>query len=142
MSTNTSVEKFKRDLAKIAPSVQLETMVEVQKQAERLADMMRSVVNVKSGLLRNSIRIAPGPNKVSLLVVAGGPTTTKSVGKAKSGGAKYQYDYARAQEFGTTSDPSQPFFWPSYRLLKRPIKSALARASRKGIERIMKLTNA
>jgi HK97 gp10 family phage protein len=134
---NPSVEEFKRKLAQIAPSIQVETMAEVRKQADRLVAVMKSVVPVRTGKLRDSIRTAPGSNKVQMRVMAGGPTTTVEVRK----GSGVPYDYARAVEWGTSQEHAQPFFWPSYRLMKRPIRSALSRASRKGIEKILKLTN-
>src|SRR5262245_10926966 len=133
---NPSVEEFKRQLAEIAPSIQAEALTEVDKQANRLVDLMRTAVPVKSGKLRQSIRVEPGPNKVSRRVVAGGKLTTVEV----RSGSGVAYDYARAVEFGTVNERAQSFFWPSYRLMKRSIKSALSRASKRGIDKIMKLT--
>lgn len=134
---NPSVEELKRRLTQILPSVTAETMAEVRKQGERLADLMRRSVPVETGKLKRSIRVEPGRNKVSVRVMAGGELTTVEV----RGGSGIPYDYSRGVEFGTAKSTAEPFFWPSYRLLKRPIRSSLSRAVRKGIEKIYRLDN-
>ena len=55
------------------------------------------------------------------IVRAGGATTTKD-------GPGGTYDYARAQEFGRVDMPASPYFWTSYRLLKKRFISRRRRA--------------
>lgn len=42
--------------------------------------------------------------------------------------------YARWVEFGTVNTPRQPFFFPSYRLLRRKIRGRMSRAMTKAIK--------
>lgn len=79
------------------------------------------------GILRDSIRMGPGRRETSVVVEAGGPTTTKQ-------GAGGSYDYANAQEFGTQDMPANPFFWPSYRVVKKTHKGRASRALGKALK--------
>lgn len=93
--------------------------------ADELVEQMRVAVPVDQGELRDSIQKKPiedtlGVGRMGYRVVAG------ERGKGKKAW------YVRFVEFGTsTGSPAQPFFFPTYRRLKRRIRSRLTRALRR-----------
>lgn len=138
MARNLSVEQFKQLMARIPKAVANDLESAPREEGERLAVAMRQVV--PQGIdnrreLLESIRVEDGKRPLSVLVKAGGPLTTKEV-RAGSGIA---YDYSLANEFGTQKMKAQPFFWPTYRLMKKRIRSALSRKARKAIEQVVPL---
>ena len=61
----------------------------------------------------------PARKKPCVVIRAGGATTTTQIAGGKS------YDYARAVEYGTEKGvQAQPFFFPSYRLMRKKMRSA------------------
>lgn len=102
---------------------------ELDSQADTLVTMMKAVAkHGPTGHLAGSIRKQPGGKPTVVRVMAGGAATT--VG---SGGKKY--DYARAVEFGTTKMPAQPFFFPTFRLMRKRMRSAMRRKISKTIKK-------
>lgn len=87
----------------------------------------------------------------TITIFAGGPPTTKRVGnrtyersvaigsgdtrgiQKKAGGANVEYDYALAVEFGTKQMPAQPFFYVTWKQMKRAARSRQRKAMREGI---------
>ena len=131
MAHNLSVQQFQDLMARI-PKVAADDLKSALTEAgDDLVNTMRLTaprgVDERNELLE-SIRQEPGRHPLRTLVKAGGPLTTR-------GG----YDYANAIEFGTEKMPAQSFFWPSYRLRKRPIIARLARRARKAIEKVVPL---
>ena len=115
----------------------------VQKNAEELAAMMRSIAPVDSGALKASIK-AIKEDDLSVRVKAGGAPTMVEIRE----GSGVMWDYALGIEFGIAPHKAggkfegaaipairrQPFFWPVYRLVKRRYRSRIAAAMRKGIK--------
>src|ERR1044072_397208 len=134
MARNLSVQQFQQLLARIPPALAAELDAGVRGGAEGLAEAMRSVVSVgKTGNLKQSIRAEKGRKPLSYLVKAGGSLTTKEV----RGGSGKPYDYSLAGEFGTGNEAAQPFFWPSYRLRKKNIRSAISRKVRPAMKKVV-----
>jgi hypothetical protein len=48
-------------------------------------------------------------------------------------GSRGQFQLARIMEFGTQEMPANPFFFPSWRTMKRRTRSRIARATRQAI---------
>lgn len=98
------------------------------------ADMVRTAKGFAprdEGNLVESIREDPGEHPLQRVVEAGGPLTEAEFGvRAASGVA---YDYAIAQEFGTEKMTANPFFWPAYRFMKKPMLNRMMRAWRKAL---------
>lgn len=82
-------------------------------QADELIGNMRSAVHVHHGDLRDSIRkkdvSTSDGTKLSVLVIAGGPKTTRRTGAGNI------FDYSLATEFGTQKEAPLPFFYSTYR---------------------------
>lgn len=141
-----SVERFKRLTRELQLEVAREAIAELDAAADELVEQMQAVVPVgKTGNLRKSIRKATTDRPTRVKILAGGPLTTKEFRKgaafardvvlgsgdtrgiAKGGSGRLKYDYSRAIEFGTKDQPAHPFFWPSWRLRRKRIKSRMRR---------------
>src|SRR5262249_55130920 len=97
-----------------------DAVVELNTQAGALVALIRSVApRGRTGDLVQSIRTEQGKRPTVVRVVAGGALTTAQAG------ASQPYDYSRAVEFGTEHTPAQPFFFPTYRLTRKRMVSAM-----------------
>ena len=106
-----------------------DAVTELDAQADGLMQLMKSaVVHGPTSNLANSIRKEPGKKQTVVVIRAGGATTTTQLSGGRS------YDYARAVEFGTENVSAQPFFFPSYRLTKKKMRSAMRRKITKTIK--------
>lgn len=135
MPRNLSVEQLQQLLSRIPPAVATELKLVPREQAELLAGVMRRAVHTgQDGVheLRDSIRVEDGRTPLRVLVKAGGPMTTR---QDRSSGAFY--DYALANEFGTYKMTPRPFFWPSYRLMKKQIRAAMQRRAKAAIAKVV-----
>jgi HK97 gp10 family phage protein len=121
---NKSVEAFRKLTLDMQRQVYNDAVTELDAQANNLVSRMRSVVvHGPTSALANSIRKQPGKIPTIVRVLAGGASTTHP---ATSGG-RPAYDYARAVEFGTRHNPAQPFFFPTFRLMRKQMRSAMRR---------------
>jgi hypothetical protein len=126
---NDSVARFKAYLALLPESLRAPVNAEIRKQADQLAALMKTAApKGKTGNLARSVRVEM--QELRAFIRAGGALTTKPVRKGQSA----QYDYALAIEHGTAHAPDEPFFFPSYRLRKKSIRSAISRSMKKTIE--------
>lgn len=118
------------DLQKRIRAMGVEARREIGVALDRSADEMvataRSMAPSEDGTLRESIRQEPGAHELQRVIEAGGPTTTRPVREGQSA----EYDYSLAVEYGTSDTPEQPYFWPSWRLLKRRMRGRVSRAVR------------
>lgn len=128
---NFSVEKYKAGLAKIPGAVKAQSFGELAKQADRMLGAMRKFAGHETGKLQQSIRSEVDASLLRITLRAGGPLTTVKARRGWSGG---DYDYALAQEFGTKEMAANPYFWPGYRLFRKPARAAVKRAMRKAIK--------
>ncbi len=131
MAQNISVQRFKRLTEDLQKEVHELAVIELNEQAQNLAHTIASVApvyqgtrtgDVVPGALRHSVRVVPDRTKDTIVrIVAGGELTVRPSVSSKP------YDYARADEFGTVHMHAQPFFFPTYRLLKKKIISSMKR---------------
>jgi HK97 gp10 family phage protein len=105
----------------------------MEKGAQEIVDMMKRLVPVDDGDLRDSIGWTWGDapkGAVALLKSApirGNLRVTIYAGNQRA-------FYAAWVEFGTQKKPAQPYFFPSYRALKTRTKRRLTTAVRKGLK--------
>jgi HK97 gp10 family phage protein len=119
---NESVEKFRRLTEDMQKEVFKEAVDELNRQADGLVAAMRLVVaRGKSAHLAESIRKLQTDRPTLVRIVAGGETTRE---KSARGGF---FDYARAVEFGTVKMHAEPFFFPTFRLLRKKMRSSMKR---------------
>jgi HK97 gp10 family phage protein len=133
---NKSVEAFRRLTVDLMRNVLNDSVAELNAQADSLVATMKAVCPVgPTGNLKASIRKAPGKKVTTVIVMAGGALTTTIFRRtAKGGGRGISYDYSRAVEFGTSHEPAHPFFFPTYRLKRNPMRSAMKRKITKRIK--------
>ena len=125
---NKSVESFRKLTLEMQQQVYVDAIAELNAQADTLVGMMKGVVkHGPTGDLAASIRKQPGKVETIVQVMAGGATTTR-----KGGGGK-PYDYARAVEFGTVKMAAEPFFFPTFRLMRKRMRSSMRRKISKTI---------
>jgi HK97 gp10 family phage protein len=126
---NKSVEAFRRLTLDMQRQVYNDAIVELDATADRLVGMMKAVVkHGPTGHLAQSIRKQPGAKPTVVRVMAGGDATTRQ------GGGGRPYVYARAVEFGTVHMAAEPFFFPTFRLMRKPMRSSMRRKITKRIK--------
>ena len=121
MAPNLSVQRFRKLTEELKKEVHDEAVRELNNQAQDLAKTITAVAPEEEGGLKQSVRVIPGKRDTTVRVVAGGKLTIRPAVSSKP------YDYARADEFGTVNMPAQPFFFPTYRLKKKKMISAMKR---------------
>jgi HK97 gp10 family phage protein len=118
---NKSVERFRKLTLDMQRQVYNDAITELPAQAATLVTMMKAVVaHGPTGHLANSIRQQPGPRPTIVKVMAGGASTT-----TPGAAGRPPYDYARAVEFGTVKISAQPFFFPTFRLMRKRMRSSM-----------------
>jgi HK97 gp10 family phage protein len=121
MAQNKTVERFKKLTEEMQKEIHDLAVRELNSQAGSLAALIQSVAPVEEGALRTTVKVVQGNKDTVVRIVAGGQKTIrKSISSTP-------YDYARADEFGTVHMNPKPFFFPSYRLRKKKIISAMKR---------------
>ena len=70
----------------------------------------------------------------TITIFAGGDPTSKRVHN-KLGGAIYEYDYALAVEFGTKNMQAHPFFFVTWKAMKRVARNRQRKAVRDSIKK-------
>lgn len=126
----TSLERFRKLTEDLRNEVRREAVAELNKQAGELATLIESVAPFEEGTLKTTVRVIPDRKSDTVVrVVAGGRKTIRLSVSSKP------YDYARADEFGTVNMKPRPFFFPTYRLRKKKIISAMKRNITKSIKK-------
>jgi HK97 gp10 family phage protein len=138
------LDKLMRKMALIPTKVLQEVRYSMERSATEMTDMMRRLVPVEHGILRDSIgwtwgnapkgsmvigQIKSGKNKGD----ATGRMTITIYAGGKNGMGTDAY-YARFQEFGTVEMAANPFFYPSYRALRSKAKGGITRAVKKAMK--------
>lgn len=117
MPKNVSVERFRNLTKALKQEVHDLAVAQLNTEADDFVTTLESVAPVgPTGELVHSIRKIPGKSDTQVRVVAGSPKTIKA-----------DYQYPRADEFGTVNQKAKPFFFPTYRLLKKKMISRMKR---------------
>jgi HK97 gp10 family phage protein len=119
-SSIKGLRELERKLKAIPKATRNEVRSVLVKSAAEMVDLAQAIVPVDQGELKGTIRQHPGKNELAVVVRAGGEATTVN-----------GYDMALAIEHGTSEVPEQPFFWNSYRAIKKKAKARATRAIRK-----------
>lgn len=114
MSNNPSVRQFKTDMLNLVNKAKYNFHQETLAMADEvIGNMQRAIDHQVSGHLAQSLRkkdvSSKDESKISVLVIGGGPLTTKRTA------AGHSFDYAIAEEFGTVKETPRPFFYSTYR---------------------------
>lgn len=111
MGNNASVKQFKTDMLSLKNQMARNFRNEFLAQASELRENIQAAIEHSvTGHLRDSVRVkdVSTATKPSVLVIAGGPLTTKR----SDAGA---FDYSLADEYGTVKEEARPFFHPTVR---------------------------
>lgn len=139
-------EALRRKFRALPAAVKAEVRKVVPESAAELVGMMRRLAPSRTGMLVGSIR-AEQTDEFAASVVAGGTAATRREVRKDSG---MFTDEAILAEFGVKphklgglfegamhpGTPPRPFFYPSWRAMKKPIKSRIARSITKGIKKV------
>lgn len=131
MPQNKSIERFRQLTDQMKNEVHIAAVRELYEQANNLKDAIADIAPVyqgpplyaiEPGALKKSVRTVSDRSKDTVVrVVAGDATTQMHILTDKP------YDYARAVEFGTQHMMAHPFFFPTYRLMKKRMIAAMKR---------------
>ncbi|SMQ65874.1 phage protein, HK97 gp10 family [Devosia lucknowensis] len=121
------LDRLKKKLRRMPEQAKVEIKKALNLSADEMVDMAKGLAPFEDGALKNSIQKEGGRHELAIDVVAGGTATTREV----RDGAGVEYDYALAQEFGTSNMKPTPFFFPAYRVVRKRIKSRVSRATTK-----------
>ena len=115
MGNNPSVRRFRTDMKDLVNQAKYNFRGQINAMADELVGNMRDAIDHSvTGHLRESVRkkdisVSYGNRQeISVLVMAGGRLTIKD-----------GFDYALAEEFGTSKEDPRPFFYGTYRLYQR-----------------------
>lgn len=125
----------------------------IREQAALLQNAIKDAAPVRTGRLRDSIKVRRTRNDLKLYVTAGGDETAEqyaarqryvrevvigsgdTAGIARGGPAGVVYDYSRALEFGTTKMAAQPFFYTTAKAMEGDIRDAIEEAVGRALAR-------
>lgn len=126
----------------IPKRVQEATRRAMEKGAEETVQMMKRLVPVDSGALRDSIGWTWGDAPAGSFTI--GTVSGREYGTLRitiyAGneqtlvGSRKQFQLARLQEFGTQAMAANPFFYPSWRAMRKRVKARITREMRKAIK--------
>ncbi|MBD9372111.1 HK97 gp10 family phage protein [Rhizobium sp. ARZ01] len=113
--------------------VEAATRKAMETGAKELVEMMKRLVPVDQGDLRASIGWSWGAPPKGSAIIASSPYDSRGMRIVIYAGNKEAY-YARWQEFGTVNMAANPFFFPSWRSLRKRIKSRITREMKKAVK--------
>ncbi len=118
----------------------------LEENAVEIVALMRKLVPVESGALRDSIGWTWGDapaGSITIGTVKGGKADGRAYGslvitiyagtRNKSLGERDAF-YAGFQEFGTKNMPANPFFYPAYRAKRGSARARVTRAVKKAVK--------
>ena len=135
-ATILNAERLLAKLRRLPDAAREQIKIAMAEQADEIVDMMRRLVSVDEGDLRDSIgwRWGAKAPKGSMSVGTvnpgvGGLTITIYAGNSKA-------FHARWIEFGTVKMGSRPFFFPSWRAGRKSAKNKVRAAIRKAAKQV------
>lgn len=134
-----NLERFKRKLAAMPAVAREEIRAAIAASAEEIVDLMKRMVPVDKGDLRDSIAWTWGnaPKGTTVLATSSSRGAAADAGLVATiyagGGDAY---HAFWVEFGTVNMKAQPFFFPAFRIGKKRARSRIARATTKAAKKV------
>lgn len=150
--------RFRRKLLQMTPAIEKALKTQNALNAAEMVQTVKGFIPVDQGVLRDSVRHEDTSTgqRITQTISVGGAATTKKIGDRtydrevslgsgdtagrtkKAGGASVTYDYALAQEYGTSDMPANPALWPAWRLKRRRMKARMSKAAKNAIVAVMK----
>lgn len=132
------MDRLKRKLRALPEAARAEIAKAMEQSANEIVALMKSLVPVDTGDAQMSISWtwgdAPKGSMVLGKVRQGGRGAGNLVITIFAGGG--DAFYARFLEFGTKNMPARPFFYPSWRALRRRVRGRTTRAINKSAKRV------
>jgi HK97 gp10 family phage protein len=127
------IRRLQERFAAIPKSVRDEVQPALAKSGDELASRMKQLAPRDSGDLIDSIAVTTAGNATPAYSQPGGSMIVSENAVAITvGNSKVRY--AHLQEYGTAHAHAQPFFWVSYRLLKKRLSNRIKRSINKAIK--------
>lgn len=135
------LDRLKRKLTKTIPQAVVDATVKAMEAgADEVVGMMRRLAPKDTGALAQSINWTWGEApKGSMVLGKSSPTRGGLVIAIYAGdastmvGEREQFQLARLQEFGTQHMQAHPYFFPSWRTLRKRVRSRVTRQMRKAV---------
>jgi len=133
-----NLERFKRKLAAMPVAAKDEIRTAIGASADEIVDLMKRLVPVDKGDLRDSIAWTWGAPPKGTTVLA----TTSRGAAADAGLVATIYAgggdafHAFWVEFGTVNMMAHPFFFPAFRVGKKRARSRITRATTKAAKKV------
>lgn len=137
----SGLDLLRAKIRALPDAARAEIRAAMEKSADEMVAMAKRLVPVDSGALRDSIGWtwgAPPKGSIALARSSGGPgeaITIYAGSRDKTLGDADAF-YVRWVEFGTVTAAAQPFFFPSWRALRKRIKSRNTRAVSKAFRKV------
>jgi HK97 gp10 family phage protein len=134
------LDRLRRKLKQMPEVIKEQIRQEMEKAAEQIVKMAKSLVPVDSGALRDSIGWTWGdpPGGAMVLAAAGDGDLRITIYAGTRDKKLGDMDafYVRFVEFGTSKMSAHPFFYPSYRANKKRAASRIRRAINKAVKQV------
>lgn len=122
----------KKLMVTMPAKIEAATRKAMETGAQELVDMMKRLAPHQTGELRDSIGWAWNKAPAGATVIGESAPTSRGLKIVVFAGDEVAL-YARFVEFGTSNAPAHPYFFPSYRALRKRIKSRVTREMKKAI---------
>lgn len=130
---SAQLDKFNRRMAAIPKAVREAVHPALAKSGQDLATMQRILAPRDTGDLQKSIAVTlPGETTPPYSQPGGTRVAKENEVLVTVGNSDVRYPHL--VEYGTANAPAQPFFWPSYRLLKKKLSARIKRAISKAVK--------
>lgn len=136
------VEALKRKLAALPKIAVAEMRAAMEQSAEEITALARNLAPVGDGDLRASIGWTWGEPPKGSIVLGQVKRTAGQKARQEAGllitiyAGNDQAYYARWVEFGTQKMSAKPYFYPSYRALRRSARSRIRRSQTRAAKRV------
>jgi HK97 gp10 family phage protein len=116
-------DDFNRQIGQLPIKLKRQLATAIAQEAARLATAIKAAAPVRTGKLRESVKVRRAKRDLTLEVTAGGDSTTHGERGPHGVG-----DYALFQEYGTRHSPAHPFFYTTARAMQADINANIAKA--------------
>ncbi|KEP68526.1 hypothetical protein DL1_11405 [Thioclava dalianensis] len=140
MANDGGLSKFQRRMRAIPKDVREGVKPTLIKQANEMAQTMRSFAPVESGDLRDSIEVTgPGEATPAYSQPGGSMMVGSNQAAVTVGNSDVRYahlvEYGHGNGFNGSTVPAHPFFWPAVRLHQKKASQAIKRAITRSIKK-------